>query len=165
MTGRHRRGMTMVEVICAIVVIGIVAAVVLPVIAGATDAYAGATASRDAMESVAYGLDRSVRLLRDAPPGATAGTVGIASAGVSAVTFSDGRGLELDGSTLLLVTGPNDKAPLCRKVTLFTLDYIGRDGVTSVIAAPGQTHRINIRLAAAGADLATSAFPRVGLVP
>ncbi len=165
MIRRRGRAMTLVEVVCAIVVIGVVAAVVLPVIGGATDAYASASATRGAVESVAYALERGTRLLRDAPPGAAEGTLGIAVATPTSVVFSDGRGLELDGETLLLRSGPSDTAPLCRSVTAFELTFLARDGVTSVAGSPAMTHRVNIRLAAAGAELRTSAFPRVGLVP
>lgn len=162
---RNARAMTLVEVVCAIVVIGVVAAVVLPVIGGATDAYAGASATRSAVESVAYAVERAARLLRDAPPGASEGTLGIAAATPTSVVLSDGRGLELDGATLLLRAGPADTSPLCRGVTVFELTYLSRDGVTSAAGTPSATHRINIRLAAAGAELRTSVFPRVGLVP
>lgn len=162
---KRRRGMTLVEVVCAVVVIGVIAAVVMPIIAGATDAYASASSTRAAVESVAFALERSARLLRDAPPGAAEGQVGIASAGAAAITFTDGRGLELDGTTLLLRTGPSDTAPLCRGVTAFELTYLASDGVTSVQGTPALTQRLNIRLAAAGAELRTSVFPRVGVSP
>lgn len=160
-----RPGLTLVEVICAITILSVIAAVVLPVLSGATDAYANASNTRHAVDSAAYAIERAVRLLRDAPPGTVQGAVGIAAATPQSVTFTDGRGLELSNGTLFLRQNATTTAPLCRNVTAFNLSYLSRDGVTSVIAAPTTTHRFNITLIAAGMELRTSAFPRVELMP
>lgn len=158
-------GLTLVEVICAITIIGVVAAVILPVITGATDAYATASNTRQAVDSVAFAVDRAIRLLRDVPPGTSEGAIGIANASSQSVLFTDGRGLELSSGTLLLRENATTTAPLCRNVTSFTLSYLASDGVTSALAAPTTTQRFNIRLAAAGMELRASAFPRVELKP
>ena len=70
-----RRAYTLVECVCAITVIAVTAAVVLPVIGSATTAYANATTARDVSEDVAYALDRCAAMLRDTPPAATAASI------------------------------------------------------------------------------------------
>lgn len=157
--------MTLIEVVCAITIIAVIAAVVLPVLSSATDAYANASSARTAVESVAYAVEKSVRLFRDVPPGSTDGTVGIAAASANSVLFTDGRGLEMSGTTLLLRTSPTVTAPLCRNVSVFQVTYLSKDGVTNVQATPTQAQRFNIRLAAAGVELRSSAFARVEMSP
>lgn len=156
--------MTLLEVVVTITILSVVAAVLLPVINGATDSYAAAASLRDSSERVAFALDRSIRLLRDAPVGAAPGQVGIVMAQADRVRFTDGRGLELSGSDLLLRTGASTTAPLCRGVTGFELSYFAQDGVTSTAASPADTQRIWIRISTARTSLAGSATIRARMV-
>lgn len=156
--------MTLLEVVVTITILAVVAAVILPVINGATDMYASAAGLRDSSERVAFALDRSVRLLRDAPAGATPGEVGIVTAQADRVRFTDGRGLELSGTDLLLRTAAGTTAPLCRGVTAFELSYLGEDGATSTAATPADTQRIWVRIATARTSLAGSAVIRTRMV-
>ena len=158
-----RRAMTLVEMVAAIVVLSIVGAMVLPIMSGATDAYAESVAVRRASERAGYAMERSIRLLRDAPAGAGTGEVGVASASVDSVTFTDGRGLVLRGDTLMLST-PSGESPLAAGVRGFSLGYIGADGVTSVIASPRQTQRFTIAINVDGLELRSAAMPRIRMV-
>ncbi len=159
----RRAAFTLVEVVVSVVVLGVVAAVTLPVVGGVTNAFSAAVSVRERTERVAFALDRCVRLLREAPAGSDASTVGITTASSSQVLLSDGRGLEVSGGVLLLRTG-SSTAPLCRNVTAFTISYLGTDGVTSTLAAPGGTHCFRIVLVADGVTLAGAAFPRCRMI-
>jgi len=155
--------MTLVEMVAAIVVLSIVGAMVLPIMAGATDAYAESVAVRRASERAGYAMERAIRLLRDAPAGTAAGEVGIASATAASVAFTDGRGLVLRGGTLMLVT-PAGETPLASGVRSLTLGFIGADGITSVVAMPRLTYRFLIGIDVDGLELRGVAMPRVRLV-
>jgi hypothetical protein len=155
--------MTLVEMVAAIVVISIVGAMVLPIMAGATDAYAESAAVRRASERAAYAMERSIRLLRDVPPGAIAGDLGISAAAADAVTLTDGRGLVLRGDVLMLVT-PSGETPLVPGVRSFTIGYVGADGVTSVLATPRLAYRFTIALNVEGLELRSVVAPRVRMV-
>ncbi len=158
-----RGGVTLVEMVAAIVVVSIVGAMVLPIMAGATDAYAESAAVRRASERAGYAMERSIRLLRDVPAGASAGEIGIAGAGTDFVTFSDGRGLALRGDVLMLVT-PAGETALAQGVQSFSIGYVGSDGITSVVATPRVAHRFTIALNVDGLELRSVAAPRVRMV-
>lgn len=155
-----RRGMTLLEVTVSITVLGIIAAVVMPLMVGATDAYANAAHLRRVSEGGLYAMDRSVRLLRDCPAGTKPGEVGISQAATGAVRFTDGRGLELSGTTLLLRAADGSQATLCEGVTLFELNYLNEDGVTSTLATPLKTQRFGVRIRTREYDLWSAAFVR-----
>jgi len=158
-----RRGLTLVEMMASIVVIGIVCALVMPVILGASDSYAAAINARNGMEAVAFAMDRSVRLLREAPVGASANTLGVSIAQPAQLRFTDGRGLELDVSgNLLLRDAAGITYPLLDQVTTFQIDYLGTDGVTSTSGTPTSTQRFRVKIVSRGIELRAAAFARVG---
>jgi prepilin-type N-terminal cleavage/methylation domain-containing protein len=156
-----RRGFTLLEATAAIIVLSVVAAVLGPVIHGAGEAYANSASVRRSAEKGAYAMERAVRLLRDTPAGATRGTVGITIASPSQVRFGDGRGLEMSGATLRLRDSGGGLADLCDNVTVFTIAYIGNDGVTDTSATPASTQRFNITIITDGFELRSSALARV----
>lgn len=159
------RAMTLIEVVASIAVLGVIAAIIMPVIAGATDAYVQAAHTRRIAESAGYALERTVRLLRDTPPAAAdPATLGLAAASSSSVRFADGRGIELSGTTLNLRAADGTTSPLCRNVQTFTLDYLAANGTTSTLATPAQTHCFNITLRVEEFELRAAAFPRVRLI-
>ncbi len=156
--------MTLLELVAAMTVISVVAAVLLPVINGAADGYASAVSTRRAVEAVAFATDRAVRLLRETPEGATPGTVGIASSSADAVRFTDGRGLRRVGDTLEVLDETGAAAVLCRGVSAFEIGYFGDNGTTPTMGTPTATQRYTVRLAASGAELRAVAFIRVRTV-
>jgi len=159
----RRAAFTLVEVVVSVVVLGVVAAVTLPLIGAVANSYSAAADVRERTERVAFALDRCVRLLREAPAGADASTVGVVSAGTDSVLLSNGRGIELSGGVLLLREG-SSTAPLCRNVSSFSIGCLATDGVTSTVATPGATHSFHVALTADGVTLAGAAFPRSRMI-
>jgi prepilin-type N-terminal cleavage/methylation domain-containing protein len=156
-----RRGFTLIEATLTIIIIGIVAAVAMPVIVGAGDAYAYSAATRRTAEKGAYAIERVVRLLRDAPAGVLRGTVDLAQATPTLVRFGDGRGVELSGTTLSLRAADGTLSTLCDGVQAFTLEYLGADGVTDTSATPEDTQRFNITVRVGSFELRSAALARV----
>ncbi len=160
----RRRAATLVELIVSITVLAIVSGISLPVILGATDAYAGAAETRRACERGAYALERSIRLLRDAPEGATAGTVGVSSLTASEIVFIDGRGLRLTGTTLLLLDAGGVQSVLCENVDEFSIACLADDGITSTATTPTTTQRFHLALTVRTFALKAAVFPRIKAV-
>lgn len=161
--GRGAGAFTLVEVMVSVVVLGVIAAVTLPVVSGVTNSYAAAADVREKTERVAFAMDRCLRLLRECPAGADASAVSITSASPSAVVLGDGRGLQLSGTDLLLLSG-SSTSPLCRNVTAFVITYRGTDGTTSTQGTPGSTHCFDVSITADGVTLSGSAFPRARMI-
>lgn len=160
----RRRAATLVELIVSITVLAIVGGISLPVILGATDAYAGAAETRRACERGAYALERAIRLLRDAPEGSTAGTVGITSVTASEIVLTDGRGLRLTGTTLYLLGSGGVQSTLCENVDAFSISCLADDGITSTASAPINTQRFHISLTVRSFALRAAVFPRIKAV-
>ena len=78
--------------------------------------------------------------------------------------FGDGRGVELNGTTLSLRDTSGNLSPLCDNVTSFVIAYLGNDGVTSTAAAPTTTQRFNITLVTSGFELRSAALARVRVI-
>jgi type II secretory pathway pseudopilin PulG len=119
------------EGLLSIVIIAVIAAITLPVVTGATDNYAYAAAARRSTEEVAFAMERAVRFLRDAPAGAAANTIDIASAAPTEVIFADGTSLNLKGDQLMLTTDSGaGEGLLLNGVEEFEIRYLAQDGVT-----------------------------------
>lgn len=160
----RRRAATLVELVASITVLAVVGGASLPIISGATDAYAGAAETRRACERGAYAMERAIRLLRDAPEGASAGTVGIASATASEIVFTDGRGLRLSGDTLLLLSPGGVQSTLCEDVDAFAIACLADDGRTSTASDLSTTQRFHVEITVRSFNLRAAAFPRIKAV-
>jgi prepilin-type N-terminal cleavage/methylation domain-containing protein len=158
-TSRH--AFTLVEVLAAVVVLGIIGAVVLPTVFTASTRIASAESDRRSVEQVAFAMDRVVRTLREIPLDANRAFV-LPAAGATEITLDDGRRLWLDGTTLRYRDADGNEAPLCTAVDAFTLSFLAADGVTDALASdPADTWSVHVRLEAQGVTLAAVAFPRV----
>lgn len=154
---------TLVETLVSIVVLGIVAATVLPIIFATADMYSGSTSARRASEQAAYAIDRVVRMLREAPAGTSQGTIGVTSANASSIFFTDATGVSLNGTSLELRSAAGTGV-LCDNVSDFELTYLAQDGVTSVLATPATAQRIHIRIVVSGFELRSTAFIRARML-
>lgn len=155
-----RRAYTLVECVCAIVVISITAAVVLPVVSSATTSYANAATARDVSEGAAYAMDRCLAMLRDTPPSHTIGRLAVASASSAGVAFSDGRAISFSGGVLTLTDADGASAPLLRGVEAFSLGLWAQDGTTSTMGAPETTWIYSVTIRKSGFELRGAAFAR-----
>lgn len=158
------RAFTLIEVTMTVVILAIVAGSVVPLVFAASDNFANAATVRRTAEKTAYAMERTVRLLRDAPPGAARGTLDLTIADPSQFRFGTGRGIELSGSTLLERAADGTLSPLCDGVTSFAVEYLASDGVTSTSAAPQDSQRFNITIVCDGFELRSAAFARVRVV-
>jgi type II secretory pathway pseudopilin PulG len=150
-----RRAFTLLEAVLAITVLGVIGASVLPVVAGVSDNLRAASDTRRSAEHAAYGMERALRMLRDCPPGATAGTLGIDKGFPDLIAFTDGRSLELAGGELTY-----NGEVLCPNVDEFLVSYLAEDGVTDLSANPTTAARFEVRLVVGGLELHGAAFPR-----
>lgn len=156
-----RAAFTLLELLAAVVVMSIIAAVIAPVVATASESYTVTREVRSSTERVAYALDRVTRMVRQAPIGEDDSGVGVATATSTTLIFTDGSGLALDGDTLEMVLPTGETAPLCTEVESFEIRYLDRDGTTDVMATPERTHRFSITIRSGGAELSVLVHPRV----
>lgn len=160
-----RRGaFTLVELVTAIAVLGVIAAVLLPIINGAADSYAGAAALRAGADRAGFAMDRCLQTLRESPAGSVAGSLDITTAASDRVIFGDGHGIEYLDGVLYLRDSADSASPLCRDVNEFVISYVGADGVTSTASSPANTHRYYVTLRVGEVGLSAAAFPRVLVV-
>jgi type II secretory pathway pseudopilin PulG len=158
----RRRAFTLLEATVSIVILAVIAGACLPVINAMADNALAAQRTRDSAEGAAFAMERAIRLIRDCPGGPA--STGIAIASPSQLQFTDGRGLRLDATDLLLRDASGTEAVLARDVGVFELGYLAADGVTDTQAAPTQTDRITLRIVVGDLELRCAAFPRVRMV-
>lgn len=162
---RTRRGFTLLECACAIVVIGVTAAAVLPALNASTDVFVATSRARETCDNVAYAMDRTLAMLRDTRLNGTSGNAEIAAASAGSISFSDGRSLSLSGTTLMLSAQGAPPSPLLRDVEVFEIGLFAQDGVTSTMGSPGQTWLYTIRIKVGGFELSGRAFIRARSMP
>lgn len=160
------QGFTLIELMAAMVVIGVLGVVTSEIIAQAARGYSLAAESRTAHEQLALALDRLGRVVTRAPGGSAPGSPGISATTTTSLTLTDGSRVLLSGGTLVLDTPEDSGLILLSGVTAFELVYLDHAGVALVTVAadtPSRTRRIAVRLAAGGAELRTILTPRTGL--
>jgi prepilin-type N-terminal cleavage/methylation domain-containing protein len=159
-----RRGFTLLEVMVAVTVMGIVAAVTMPVVLSTARTYSDATTARARAEKLGFAMERVVRVLRDVPPDTDPTDLGITSATAAGLTLGDGRGLSYASGVLSetrVVSGVASTSPLVDGLDEFVISYIGSDGTTSVLATPKETHTFRVTIRIGGMELRGVAFARV----
>lgn len=154
-------GFTLLEMLAAIVVMSIISVTLMPVLGGASESYAVAREVRSSTERAAFALDRITRVVRKAPIGAADTGVGITSATVSSIEFSDGTGFQLVGTTLEMLVPSSTPVPLCFNVDSFVVQYTGDDGVSDALLTPTLTHRFTFTIETSNVQLAVVVHPRV----
>ncbi len=157
-----RRGMTLLEAVLSIVIVSIVAAIVTPVVATATENYAAAANTRQDVEQAAFAMERIVRVLREIPLDETdPQLLGIRSLTSNSITLDDNRELRLTGEQLVMTDKTGRSGTLCDSVTAFTVELLSTDGVTAVTPQDPSAHVLQITLVSAGLDLRSRVMPRV----
>ena len=156
----RRRAFTLVECVCAITVIAVTSAVVLPVVNSATTSFVSAARARDISENTAYAMDRCLLMLRSAPLNAAATSVDVTSASATGITFSDRRSLSLAGGVLSMSDTSGVRVPLLKNVETFTLGQYAQNGTSSTAGTPGATWIYTVTIKSGGFELRGTAFVR-----
>lgn len=156
----RRRGFTLVECVCAISIIAVTSAVVLPVVNSATTSFVNAARARDISENTAYAMDRCLLMLREAPMNQAGTEVDVSTANAAGVVFADGRGLSFAAGVLSITDADGVTAPLLRNVESFELGHLAQDGTTSTLGTAGETWIYSVSIRSAGFELRGRAFVR-----
>lgn len=156
-----RRAFTLIELLAAITVMSIISVTLMPVISSATESYIVSRQIRSSTERAGFALDRITRIARQAPIGAGDSGVGIQTAGVDSVEFTDGTGVRLLGTTLEMLVPGRNPVPLCFDVSSFAIQYLADDGLTNTSLSPTLTHRLVFTIATENVELAVLVHPRV----
>lgn len=154
-----RRGFTLIEAVVTTVVLSVLAAAVLPVVNGSTEALNAASQAERLVDASCYAIDRIVRLLREAPPGPDLGTTGVVSLGAEQVVFSDGTGCRLNAGVLQIRFSDGTWGDLCDGVDDFEIRARNAAGGDSS-SAPAETQRFEVSLVRGGFELRACAFCR-----
>ncbi len=156
---RSQRGFTLIEALVTTTVLGILGAVTLPLISASTEMYAASSRAARVVDDLSFALDRVVNVLREAPPGGSEGTIGVTSSSSTMIEFTDGTGVRLDGSELVMLFSGGAEGVVATGVDSFELRPIAADG-TSAAGAAGTTHRFEVGLVIDGLELRSIAFCR-----
>ncbi len=151
---------TLIELTMAMVIIGIISAVITPVILSATDTYATSRTLRSESQNIFFAIDRITSIVREAPPG-TATRLGVSNASPTSLVFSDGTGFRLNGTDIEM-TGAQGNAPLARDVSGLTITFLDDDG-QSPPDQPANAHRLRVAISSGSQDFVFYIFPRVNV--
>lgn len=158
-----RRGFTLIELVCVVVVLSALAAVAGPVVLSAGEAHRKAATHRETIEHASFALDRILALIREGPDSpAGSGAAGLVLASPTAFEFTDGRKVELDqGVVWVTIPGaPGGRARLCDGAAQLAFSYLGADGVTNTSSAPTATTRVEASITVGEVTLRSAAFIR-----
>lgn len=156
-----RPAFTLLELMAAVVVMSIIAAVLLPIVATSSEAYTQTRRVRSDTERVAFALDRITRIVRQAPIGESGSGVGVDSATATGLAFTDGTGFELNGTTLEMLVPTGGRSPLCTGVETMSIDYLADDPATDMIDTPTRTRRFVVTIRAGQVEMRVLIHPRV----
>lgn len=154
-----RRGLTLVEMIATITVLGIVGATVLPVIEASGAHYAESASLRRSADRVSFAIDRVSRVLREIPATEEGNGLAIVTIRSDEITLANGTSIRMDGDRLVLEIDGRVGA-VCEGVSEFVVVATGADGVTSTVESPRDTRRIGIGIVAEGMSVRSAVFPR-----
>lgn len=154
----HRRGFTLLEALVSLTVIAVVAAAVLPSMAGAGDSLESTRAVRAATVEANLALERTVALLRDVPRSVQSpADLAIAIGESSRVRLADGSGVERSGTDLFLRHPSGTLDLLASDVQVFEVRYLSRPGVETT---PSDASLFEIRIVVRGFELRSAVFAR-----
>ena len=156
-----RRAFTLLELLLTVLILGVISAVLLPVISSASEHYTTTREIRNRTEHVAQALDRIARIVRQAPIGASDSGLGVNDASVTSIAFSDGTGFLLNGKRIEMRVPGAPNALLCEDVDDLVIGYLASDGRTSTLADPTSTHRMVVTITSGDLTMSIVAHPRV----
>ncbi len=155
-----KRGFSLLEMIIAMTVMSVIAAVIMPVIVSSTDAYAVARDTRADTDRVLYALERSARLVREAPFAADESGLAVQVGSATRFILTDGSGLRLSGDQLELLKPGGQSSVLCSGIDRVQFTYYDSSGAPMTIVNPSQIHRVCMRIQSGAVDMEMYAMPR-----
>ncbi len=162
-THHRAAGFTLVEVIAALLVVGVSLASIAPLVVTMTGTSRETVARGEARAGLHHAIDRIARFLREIPESSSGGASAIASLTPTSITLESGAAISLDDATLSLTNDAGETHPLCDGLAAFSLTFLAADGVT-VPTDPGEVQRVHVAIERDGLRLATVAFLRISEV-
>lgn len=158
-----RRAFTLLELMTAVVIMGIVAGVIMPAISVALGRNADAVSERTHTERSAYALERLLGIVRELPVNDD-GTLAFTSADDSTILMPGGGGFQADAGVLYLRDNTDQPVILLDEIDGFSLGYRGADGLP---CDPADAWVIDITITLGDEPLAVTGFirERVGQTP
>lgn len=157
-----RPAMTLLEVMVSVVLLSIAGAAVLPVMDASARLYAESAGTRGETGRLRYAMDRVVRVLREAPAGEAAGSIGLSRFEASWIEFEDGAGLALEEGVLRIRHPDLGEGVLLTGVGGFSIVALDEDGARELRDADAaRADRFLVTLSTRHAELRTVVFPRV----
>ena len=157
---KQTRAFTLLELIVSMMVMSVIAVVIMPIIMSSTDAYAVSRDTRAGTDRVIYALERTARVVRQAPFAADESGLDVQSATASQFIFADGSGFRLSGSQLELLKPGGGSSVLCMDVDRIQLAYFDAAGNPMSLVAPAQIHRVGLQISSGPVTLEMYAMPR-----
>lgn len=153
-------GFTLVELVAALLVVGLSLASVAPLVVTMTDTSRRAVARGEARHGLNLAMERVARMIREIPRSSGGPAPAIASFGPRSLELESGAGVSLSGTTLTLTDADGNANPLCTSVEAFSLTYLEEDGLTEASEGAG-IQRVHVSIERGGLRLATVVFLRV----
>lgn len=161
-----RRGFTLIEMLCAMVVIGLIATLAAGFVIQASSSFTVAGTGAQVLLEANSAMDRISRELRGIQ--LSSGSLNVSSISSSSISYNSGSSITLNSGTLSLTTPTSGSSPLAVGVTSFTLEALDNQGtlLTLPLASPAtstiQRLRITVTLTrgTTSETLRTVVFPR-----
>ena len=156
---KRTTGFTLIEVIATILVLGIISAVMLPLLQATTQTYATAAEQRSSAADLDNAVARIVSIIRSIQNSAT-----LAEASAAAFELADGTRVEFNGDALFLTTPDHPSALLCPAIDAFDLEWLGADGTPLDFDAGdnvAEVRLVNIAVRSGAVVISTAAGPRL----
>lgn len=156
---RSRRGFTLIEVIATILVLGIISAVMLPLLQASTQTYATAADQRSSGADLDNAVARIVGIIRGITDAGA-----LSAADEAGFELTDGTRVEFNGVALFLTTAEHEQSLLCPGIEDFELTWLGADGSElDFDAGDGveEVRRVNLVAVSGGVVISTAACPRL----
>ncbi len=87
--------------------------------------------------------------------------LGVQVATGTSVRFTDGTGFEFDGSRVMMLVPGSANTLLCPDIDSVEVRYLAKDGITSTLTTPTDTHRIVVVLTSGQLRMSIIAHPRI----
>ena len=156
---RHAPAFTLVEVIATILVLGIISAVMLPLLQTSTETYASAAERRSSGADIDNAVARIVGIIRGISDRGT-----LSEADEDSFELADGTRVEFNGVALFLTTPEHESSLLCPEIDAFEFTWLGADGMElDFDAGDGvdEVRRVNVSVSSGAVIIRTAACPRI----